>query len=78
MLQSYVAITVVYSLSRCVLVSPVFSRVGNSSPRGLQKVAIVNRCLPVSEKLLTIAMERAVMYARTVPVAREACRIVGH
>ena len=72
------AITVVYSLSCCVLSSPVFPRVGKSSPRGLQKVAIVNLCLPVNEKSLTIAIEHVVTHACAVPVAREACQVVGH
>ncbi len=72
------AITIVYSLSRCVLSSPMFPCVGNSSPRGLQKVAIVNRCLPVSESSLVIAIEHAVMHACVVPIGREACQVVGH
>ncbi len=40
-------------------------------PRGLRKVAIVNCCLPVSEKSLTIAIEQSVTHAYAMPVVQK-------
>ncbi len=40
--------------------SSMFPHVGNCNPRGLQKVAIMNSCLPISDLLLVRAILRAV------------------